>query len=224
VAIKLEVEKADLTFEAGYPQPEFGLFRDAAVLLQHLFRRLEPYGLRLTDIRFERGAGNVGDQHILFSMFNYSMTVRIRIERIEIICSDMPQDQVEKFKAAILDVIRAVKDYRPDLSFRAFAIIVGLHAKLEGEQVRDYLTRFVTNVPQGLGPSTGSGVIFYFGSEGDRLLSFVTADVSAVVQGAAYLRIHGMWDAQKVAPDALTGVADSFVRRALESLGLQLPF
>lgn len=224
MAIKLEVAKADLTFEGAYPQPEFALFGDGAALLHHLFRRLEPYGLRLTDMRFERGAGNVGDQCILLYLFNYWMTVRIRIERIEVTCSDLPQDQVEKFKAAILDVLRAVKDYRPDLSFRAFTMVVGLHAKLEGQQVRDYLTHFVTNAPQGLGPSIGSGAVFYFGPEGDRLLSSVTADASTIVPGAAYLRVYGAWDAKKVALDALASVADGFVRRALESLGLQLPF
>ena len=110
--------------------------------------------MRLTDIRFERGVGNVGDQHILLYLFNYWMTVRIRAERIEIICSDLPQEHVEKFKAAILDVLQAVKDYRPDLSFRAFAIAIGLHGKLEGQPVREYLARFVTNVPKKLGPPT----------------------------------------------------------------------
>ena len=224
MAIKLEAARADLTLEAGYSQPEFGLFfEDGSALLHHLFKRLEPYGLRLTDLRVERGSGNIGDQHILCYLFNYWMTVRIRIERIEVVCSELPQDYVDKLKAAIVDVLGAVKDYRPNLSFRAFAIVVGLHAKLEGQPVRDYLARFVANVPQHLGPSTGSGAVFYFGPEGDRLLSSITADVSAVVQDAAYLRIHGVWDAKKVAPDSLSAIADGFVHQALESLGLQLP-
>lgn len=222
MAINLEVAKADLVFEAGFPQPEFGLFQDTAALLHHLFKHLEPHGLRLNDIRVERGTGNMGDQQIVCYLFNYWMTVRIRIERIEVVCSELPRDYVEKFKAAILDLLQAIKDYRPEQPFRAFAIVLGLHAKLEGRPVREYLAQFVTKVPQNLGPSTGGGVLFYFGPEGDRLLASITADVSAMVQDAVYLRIYGLWDAKKVAPASLSGVADVLIRQALEGLDLSL--
>jgi hypothetical protein len=223
LAIKLEVPKAELQFEAGYTQPDFGLFRDEPAILHHLFKRLEPHGLRLSDVRVERGSGNAGEQQILCHLFNYWMTVKLHIEKIEVVCTQLPRDHVEKFNAAILDVLRAVKDYRADLAFKAFAVAVGLHAKLEGQPGRDYLARFAANVPQTLGPSTGNGAVFYFGPEGDRLLSSVTADVSILVQDAIWLRIQGMWDARKVTPDSLPGIAGGFVRQALESLGLQLP-
>ena len=222
VAIKLEVAKADLIFEAGFSQPEFNFFRDDGVLMHHLFKRLEPHGLRLNDIQVQRSTANVGEPQIVCYLFNYWMTVRIRIERIEVVCSVLPRDHVEKFKAAILDVLQAVKDYRPEQSFRAFAMALGLHAKLEGQPVREYLAQFVTKVPQNLGPSTGAGASFYFGPEGDRLLASITADVSAVVQDAIYLRIHGLWDAKRVAPASLSGVADAFVQQALEGLDLSL--
>jgi hypothetical protein len=222
LAIKVEVLRADLQFEAGYPEPDFGLFRDESTILHDLFKRLEPHGLRLSDVRVERGSSNVGEQQILCHLFNYWMTVKLHIEKIEVVCTQLPRDHVEKFNAAILDVLRAVKDYRADLAFKAFAVGVGLHAKLEGQPGRDYLARFAANVPQKLGPSTGNGAVFYFGPEGDRMLSSVTADVSAVVQDAVWLRIHGVWDARKVTPDSLPGIASGFVRAALESLGLQL--
>ena len=222
MGINLEVAKADLAFEAGFPQPEFGLFQDTAALLHHLFKHLEPHGLRLNDIRVERGTGNMGDQQIVCYLFNYWMTVRIRIERIEVVCSELPRDYVEKFKAAILDVLQAIKDYRPEQSFRTFGMVLGLHAKLEGQPAREYLARFIAKVPENLGPSTGGGVIFYFGPEGDRLVASIIADVSAAVQDAVYLRIHGLWDAKKVAPASLPGVADVLVRQALEGLDLSL--
>jgi len=222
VAIKLEVEKSDLAFEAGFPKPEFALFRDSAALLDSLYLRLEPHGLKLADIRLER-VGSVGEQHLLVYLFNYSMTIRIRVERIEITCSELPQDLVESFRAAILDVLRAVKDYRPEVSFRAFAVAVGIHGKLEGKSARDYLGQFVSGVPTGLGPSIGAGAIFYFGAEGERLFATVTADVSAAVPNGLFVRVHSAWDAGRVAPEALAGTVEAFVRHALESLGLQLP-
>ena len=221
MAIKLEVSRADLSFEAGFPKPEFDLFREEGALLACLYHRLEPHGLRLPDIRFERG-GNVGDQHVLVYLFDFSMTVRIRVERIEIHCSNLPQHLLEKFKAAILDVLRAVKEYRQEISFRVLAAAVGLHGTLEGKTVRDYLAQFVTGAPENLGPSTGAGAVFYFGAEGERLFSTVTVDVSAAVPNGLFVRIHGSWDGGRVAPDAFAGTADSFVRQALDGLALQL--
>lgn len=223
MTIKLEVPKADLAFEAGFSKPEFALFRDGADLLDRLYARLEPYGLQLNDIRVERGTSNAAEQHVLVYLFNYWMTIRIRFERIEITCSHLPQDLVEKYKAAILDVTRAVKEHKPDLSFKAFAVASAFHAKLEGLSAREYLARFVTEAPQGLGPSTGSGAVFYYGAEGSRLLATVTADMSAVVPDGLFVRIYGIWDSARIEIDALAGTADAFVRQALEKLDLQLP-
>jgi hypothetical protein len=222
VAIKLEVAKADFVFEAGFPRPEFTFFRDGGDLLDHVFKRLEPHGLRLNDIRVERGTTSVSDHQFVCYLFNYLMTVRIRINRVEVFCSAVPRDYIEKFKAAILDVLEAIKDYRPGQSFQTFGMVLGLHAKLEKQPVREYLAQFVTKVPQNIGPSTGSGVIFYFGPEGDRLLASIIADVSAEVQEAVYLRIHGLWDAKKVAPASFSGAVDVLIRQALESLNLSL--
>jgi hypothetical protein len=224
VAIKVEVVRSDLAVEAGFPQPEFWLFRDVSALLHRLHTRLQPHGLKLTDLRLERATGNVAEQHVLCYLFDYLMTVRVRVERVEVNCSALPSPEyLDKFKAATLDVLRAVKDLRADLSFRAFAVAVGVHAKLEGQSARDYLTQFVAKVPQGLGASTGNGIVFYFGPEGERLLSSVTVDASALVPDGVFARIHGVWDASKIAPESLTGTAEAFVRQGLESLGLQVP-
>ena len=114
MAIKIEVAKADLSFEAGYARPEFSLFRDGSTLLDGLYRRLEPHGLRLGDIRFDQGAGGVADRYFHLYLFNYRMTVRLRVDRVEVVCAELPQAYLEKYRAAILDVVRAVKDHKSD--------------------------------------------------------------------------------------------------------------
>jgi hypothetical protein len=221
--VKIKVQRSDLSFEVGFPQPEFGLLREVSTVLQHVYTRLQPHGLKLADIRVERGTGDVADYHLLCRLFDYVMTIRIRVDRIEVICSTLPNPEaLQKYKAATLDLLRAIKDVKSDVSYRAFAMAVNIHAKLEGQSVREYLSSFVSNIPKGLGAPAGNGVAFYFSPEGDRTLATLTLEHSAVVADALFVRIHAVWDPNKAQLEALTGsLAEQFVYQALKSLGLE---
>lgn len=221
--INFHVARADLYFEAGFNEPELGFFRDTAELLRQLFKSLEPHGARLSDIRVERGGGSIADFHVLCYLFNFWMTIRIRVDRIEIICSEFPQDHVEKFSAAIVDTLGAVHSFMPALSFRAYALVIGLHGTLEGNSTERFLSRFAAHIPTGLGPSVGSGTVMYFGPESERQMCALTVDRSAVVQDALFVRMHVVWDGKKVESQNLPKIADTFVRQALSDIGLQLP-
>lgn len=220
--VKFTVSQADFQLEAGYSRAEFSLFRETSGLLDHLFKALEPHGARLTDIRVERGNGSVGDYHILCYLFNYWVTLRVRIDRVEIIGSQLPQGYVDKYGAAIVDALQAIRTCRQDLSYRAYALVVGLHGSLEGTSVRQYLANFVKNVPDGLGPSMGNGTVMYFGPVGERLLCSVTVDTSAVVTDSLFCRTHVIWDATKVKIEGLPDLAKDFVRQAVNRIGLEL--
>lgn len=222
MAAKFEVARAELNFEAGYVQPAFELFRDPALLLRSVFTRLSPYGVRLTDIRDDRGAGNVGDYHLLCYLFNYVMTVRVRVDRVEVYCSQLLREDIPKFGAAMIDVVRAVRDHPAATGFRAYALALGLHGIIEAQRPREFMSHFAALVPQGLGPSTGNGAVFYFGAEGDRLSSSLTIDLSAFVADALYVRPQAIWDAKQVEIESLPVRGDAFVRQALDQIGLEL--
>jgi len=100
---------------------------------------------------------------------------------------------------------------------------VGIHGRLEGESVKDYLSRFVRNIPTGLGPPIGNGGVVYFGADEDRLLSTVTVDMSALLPDGLFVRTQVVWDANKVEIPSIPMRAVSFVRHALERLGLEVP-
>lgn len=216
------VERADLHFEAGYNEPEFALFRDTAELLRHLFKKLEPHGARLSDIRIERGDGSAADFHVLCYLFNFWMTIRIRVDRIEIICSVFPRDYADKFGAAIVDTLDAISSFRGDISFRAYALVIGLHGSVDGNSTEKFLSRFATNIPTGLGPSVGTGTVMYFGPANERQMCAVTVDRSAIVQDALFVRTHVAWNAKKIESQNLPKIADVFVRQALTEVGLKL--
>lgn len=221
MAIRFSAAKADLSFEAGWGRPEFALFRDTQGLLRHVFMRLEPHGLRLADMRIERGAGSAADFHLLCYLFNLWMTTRIRLDRVEVYCSELPQDYVKKIGAAIVDTVLAVRNHFPETSYRSYTLAVGLHGLLEGQSVKQFLSGFAVNAPGGLGPLIGNGAVFYFGPEGERLLSSVTVDMSAVVSEALYVRTHVVWDAKQVSIEAFPELGERFVRQAVGHLGLE---
>jgi hypothetical protein len=220
---KLEVVRADLAFEATFPEPCFALFEQNTALLDRVFRRLEPQGLRLNDLRLERGSGGMTEVQVVASMFNFSLTSKFRLDKIEVVCSELPTTLVESVKNVITGAMAAVVDLRPGQTFRAFSLAVGVHGTIEGQAARDYLARYASTPPTSVGPLTGNGAAFYFGSVGEQLNSSITIDMSSSVPNGLFLRTHASWDAQKVPVDSLVAVAEAFRQRALASLGLESP-
>jgi hypothetical protein len=223
MAVKFDVSRADLSIEAGFSQPEFGLFRDTHALLDQLYKALEPYGIRLNDIRIEQGGGSAADFHLLCHLFDFMMTIRVRINRVEIYCSQLPRDYVERFGGAVVHALGALRAHQSTLQYRTHALAVSLHGVLEGVTAKDYVSRFATSIPAGLGPSVGSATVMYFGPEGDRTFSSLTVDMSALVTNGLYVRAHVVWDGKQVDIAALPKLSEGFIRHALDQVGLQLP-
>ncbi len=223
MAAKFEFTRAEFTLEAGFTQPDFRISRHTEVLLQHLYSALEPHGIRLTDIRVERGAGGAADWHILCNLLDLMLTIRVRMDRVEFYSPQLRREYSEKVGNAVVGALGAVRTQHPDVSFRAHALLFAAHGSLEGVSAKDYVCRFSANVPTGLGPSIGSGTVMYFGPEGERLLSSVTVDLSAIVSGGLYFRTHVVWDAKKVEIGALPKLVEAFLKQALGEIGLELP-
>lgn len=223
MGIRFDVSRADLSFEAGFSQPEFGLFRDTQALLHQLYKALEPHGIRLNDMRIERGTGSAADFHLLCYLFDFMMTLRVRVDRLEVYCSQLPEDYLERFSFAIVHALGALRAHWPALTYRAHALAINLHGLLDSVPAKEYVPRFAANIPAGLGPSMGSGTVMYFGPEGERTFSSLTVDISALVANGLYIRSYVVWDGKKVDITALPKLGQAFVKQALDQLGLQLP-
>lgn len=223
MATKFTVSQAEFQLEAGFSQAEFSLFRETNSLLDHLFKVLQPHGARLADIRVDTGGGSAADFNILCYLFNYWVTLRVRIDRIDIVGSQLPQEYVQKYSAAIVDTLLSVQSYHQNLKYRAYTFIVGMHGSLEGASVKKYISNFVKNVPDGLGPSAGNGTVMYFGPAGERLLCSVTIDRSTTVPDGLFCRTYVAWDANKVKIEGLPELANRFVRETVSQIGLELP-
>jgi hypothetical protein len=137
--------------------------------------------------------------------------------------SQMPQEYVHKYGAAIVDVLLSLHNYDKNLKYRAFTLNVGMHGTLEGGSVKKYISNFVKNVPDGLGPSAGNGAVMYFGPMGQRLLCSVILDRSTIVSDGLFCRTYVVWDATKVEIEGLPELANRFVRETLSQVGLESP-
>lgn len=214
------VSQGDFVFQADFAAPIFELFNDAA-LQRQIFSRFTRHGLRLVDIKAERGAGSLGEVHLHCWFFNFSAALRIWLERVEINCFDVTRVNTPKLKDLITDVLETAPALFK-VPFKTYAMALGLHGLLEGVAPKDFLSKFVTKVPNTLGPLLASGSVFYYGAKAERLLSSLTIDLSAAVREGIFVRIQATWDAEKVGSGALTGLAENHVQEALNQLGLRL--
>lgn len=219
--ILFKVSRADFTLEAAYQSPEFAAFRDTSRLFSRLFAGLEAYGVKLADIRVERGQGRLADFQVVCHLFDFLMTVRARLDRVEVFCSYLANENLKRFSAAAVDALAAIRG-QLSADYRAYALSVSLHGALAGIETKDYLVKFNAKTPQ-LGSLAGNAVGYYFGPAEDRVTSTLTLDVSVVVPGGLYVRPQATWDARLVPVGMLPARAEAFVRLALSAVELELP-
>ena len=217
------VSRSDFTFEALYQRADLNVFgRSQTELLTTLFDTLGPHGLKLSDMKLERGTGTLGELHVLCAnLANYVLAIRVRIDRVEATCSFLTVQNRELVYGAIADALKAVRT-RISSDYHAFSLSLNLHGIIESLDSKKYLAGYVEKRPD-MGPIAGTAVAFYFGPAEDRLSSTLTLDVSAVVPGALYVRPQATWDAGLVTVERLQERAVAFVRSALLSVGLELP-
>jgi len=208
--------------EAGYHRPQFDLLRNESRLLPRLAERLSVHGLKLSDIKVERGNGSVGDLHLLCYLLDYVLTVRIRVERVEIYCSPLTEGNKKQVIAAALETLSCVRE-STEGGYRAYAVALNIHGVLESQSARAFLARLVSSPPSEAGPLIGNGVAYYFGPSGDRVASSLTLDASAVVTDGLYIKPQATWDASRLASEQLAERAEDFVRRTLGAFGVEVP-
>jgi hypothetical protein len=221
VATTFSVSQADFTLNAAFQRPEFGLFQNTGALVQRMFESLKLHGVRLADMKIERGNGALSEFLLLCQLFNYAMSIRTRIEHVEIICVQLSEENLKRFSPAIVDALLSLQG-EPGPKFQNYTLALNLHGTLEGTDTKTFLASFSAKTPP-VGPSTGNAMGYYFGPSDERQGSVIILDFSTNVPGGLYIQLRGVWDATKVPPQDLPALADKFVRTVTESVGLQVP-
>lgn len=221
--IPFVILQSELFFEARFAPPAFEVFRDPEGLHRALHEKLSPFGLRLADMKYERGT-TLADVRLVCFLHNFSWTANVRAEQVDLQCFDLRDVQRQEVKDVAVSLVEAVTSQIRSTSVRTYTLALVFHVSLTGIDTRSFLLRFVQNAPD-LGPLAGSGVAFYFGSlpEAGLVTSTITMDRSAVVADGLFVRLHSVWDAATVPAHGLPDAAEKHLSRALTSLGLLPP-
>lgn len=222
MSAKFVVSRSDVTIEASYPQPQFGLFRDEAGLLERVVARLSHHGLKLSDMKIERGNGSLGDLHLFYYLLDFLLTIRVRVDRVEIYCSLLTDDNKKSVIAAATDTLACVRESIGN-QYRAYALSMNIHGLLESHSAKTFLGRLISAPPTEIGPVVGNAVAYYLAPSEERVSASLTFDVSAITTDGLFVRPQATWDASRLSLEQFPERAETFVRRALGSFGIEVP-
>jgi hypothetical protein len=219
MAKPFDVTQGHLNLIAEFSEPQFSLLKEPTILYRHLLQRLGPHGLRLADMKFEWGDQSLAEYNLRCFLFAFGATLRFRAERLEMLfdAGRVPESQASEVSRQTFEAVRSVA---PDSSFRTYTSDIGLHGVIANVNATVFLADF-TKEPPNLGPSTGSGCVFYFGPHETRLSQSVTLDLSGMVKDGVYVRDFSVWDGSKISPDDLLAIMATHVDKSLQVLGLE---
>lgn len=217
------VAQGDITVVGTFAEPAFSALRDLTPLYKALYDSLNRFGLRLADMRVVTGIGNLAEAHLFCSLPNVATNIRVLVDKVEVVCFDSLRVDQQQFVEIAQSTAQTVGGMIANNTFKSYALTANLHGFVEGTTTREYLTKITGPGPKNLGPLIGSGVVFYYGAEADRLTAFLTVDLSGLRAGAVYVRQHVEWDGAKVKLADVPTATEKFFRTGFEGIGLDWP-
>jgi hypothetical protein len=220
MSLPFEVTQGTVSVQADFAEPAFHLFQDSPALYSALFGRLSRHGLRPADMKVEFGDSTLGDFHLRCFLYAFAVTIRVRIERVEILCDATKLDR-DKMGEVIVDALEAVRSRLPDPSLKAYTVDSAVHGSVKDKKAADFVSQ-LTKEPLKVGPPIGAGCIFYYGPDSGRLSSSVALDLSGYIKDGVFLRVYAVWDGKGVEPSAVPSLASTYFETVLSTLGLTL--
>lgn len=216
--IVFDVQRSDLTIQINFGKHFWPLFHNIPSFYSALLDRLGEFGVVPNSIRTDVADGSLGAYNVNFWMFNFRASVRIRLERLELQFNNILQSDLDELERVFVRLTEALAASFEGFEVASYAVDLGLHGQPLGVEPKTYLARFISNVPEGVGPHFGSGVVFYFGEEGQAPLRTITADLSGPLPGKVYVRLYSVLTGTTA--HALRGAIEEHMTIGLRSLGL----
>lgn len=219
----LRVRQSEFQFVAAFERPIFHLWAQPPSLFTQLHNELGIHGFRATDLRWEQGVGAM-DARLVFHLSGFRLTVKLRVDQLDVQAFDLAGLQPESTADAVLGILKALQAYSGDLRFAAYTLGLALHGTLDGQSVSTFLTDRVKAPPDPLGAMIGTGCVYYFGRNGNRLSMAVTLDSSAAVGDGLFLKVASVWQPSEVSDEQFRQIASSYTEWVAGTFGLTLAF
>lgn len=218
---EFHVEKSELQAQLNFASPFWPIAQNISSLYSGLLNRMREFGVSSHSIRPDAADGSLGAFNVNFWMLQWGVIVRIRLDSVEFSAPNFAVDP-DQLEPAFLAVDQSLRDAKPDLSYSNSAVTIVMHGRLSGTEPKQFLERFVTHAPDGLGRLLGCGTVFYFEGPSPLALLSVTADLSSSVAGGLVVKVHTVFD-ESMKMDALRAMAEQQLERSVKALGLVLP-
>ena len=215
------IERSELNVQLSFASPFWPLANNIAALYAGLLRHLRDFGVTSYAIRPDSADGSLGAFNVNFWMLNYGVIVRIRLDSVELNAPNFGVD-VDQLERAFRALDQSLREAQNELAYSGYVVTVGMHGRVEGMESKEFLDKFTRNAPPGLGKSMGSGAVFYFEGTPPTTLLSVSADLSAVVPGGVFVKVHSVFD-ESMKPEGLRGLAEQQMEQSVMALGLTVP-
>lgn len=215
-----DVKLADLTIEGSFAPPAFALLRPETLrVLEQIYTSVERYGITLNDVTAPHSV-SLAERNVFFNLWRYSAGIRLSVGKLEIGFNDLLRVTFSDVSAIGVSAFDALSKIEQRPRIATFTVNLNVHGIVEGVDPIDMMKEHVKKAPDGLGPSTGGAVGFYYGPEGPRRTLSIIMDGSALIPRGIFLRVTAGFDGQQIDYQNLPGAGRNTLARAFSALGL----
>jgi hypothetical protein len=146
--------------------------------------------------------------------------VKLSVSKIELGFNDIRKVSSAEIQAIALAAAKSLAEVDPSVKVFGYALVLNTHGIVEGANVVDFLDGYLASRPEGLGPSTGAAVGFYYGTEGPRIHLAAIMDGSVPVERGLFVRLTTAFDGRSLEAENLLNAAWGEFRKAYAALRL----
>ena len=217
--IPFDTQRSDISIQGTFEPELWCLFHDVPRFYSGLLHGLRDTGITPNSVKVDNGDGSLGGYNVQFWLLDSRVLVRVRLDRFEIDYRNIVQSNIAPVELVLVRLVDALAASTSGFRMANYIVDLHLHGDVVGVDRDEYLSRFVKNAPN-LGPSLGSGCVFYFGDQPGAALRTVSVDLSGVVPGKVYVRLYASLDGS-IAPGDLRTVVEKEAKASLAAMGLE---
>ncbi|CAI4030828.1 hypothetical protein DNFV4_01258 [Nitrospira tepida] len=219
----LKVQEGEILVQGHFARPIFGILDPPASRVHSaFFTSLAPFGININDVKLAHGVPNLSEASVTYPLLNFSSMVKLSLDKMEVACFNTSRLQRDEMSAIFTKSFHSLIEIVPETEIREFAVNISLHTLLDDKQPDEFWRSFLPTVPRGIGPSSGQGVVFYYGGHDKTTASSLVFDMSARVSGGIFFRTSINFDGAKVSIEELPSAAEQAFNTLSSNLDLTL--